>query len=372
MATPDDKACVTQQEHVDAQLDNVLRSSQRVKAYALPLTSLAVALDLSKLPKTQGCHKLVDGIWKDAQCVDHNFLKAHNLALPAPNNNTIQTAASWRQVGPSNWVRYTAPIFWGSIEVNFISDPKLASEINGLGGKTNEFSLQLNTNSFPCTGCTTGYPFPADSTTPNIASQVGDQGWVQFVYQQYGDPAQGYLCVWNIDLNVAQNSKENGYKAVCVTTPVQHPLTGAGASSERAQIIGYESCTAPDAACTLSAVAYLPWAQGWYQATTLDLLGLNSQWTDASGTLFGVGNGSSAIFSRARLQTTVRANSCFILVQDSTGSAPQDCGAQPFYSLTGIAIPTDVTGESNNLLSDPSTLSCSNDECILTFLSHNP
>ena len=261
LATPYDKTCVTQQERDDAQLENFRRAAPQIRTFTASAASLAAKLDVSKLPKERGCHKLIGDVWKEADCVNYQFLRAHKLALPAPNNNTIRSEPDWRQIGPSNWVRYTAPMFWGSIQMSFLSDPTAATEIDSGKKFKDVFSMQLNTNNFPCTSCTAGVPFPADSTNRNVASQAGDQGWVQFVYSQDHDPQngyQGYLCVWNIDLTVAQNTKENGYNAVCVQIPVQHALTGSGAVKSAAEVIGYESCAGPNSACTLSAIAYLP------------------------------------------------------------------------------------------------------------------
>jgi hypothetical protein len=170
----------------------------------------------------------------------------------------------------------------------------------------NAFSIQTNTNYFNCSTCSSGKPFAAVTGVSNSASATGDQGWVQFVYQNYASSAR--LCVWNIDLTIASNTNSAklpgssstwgfansgyaGYNAACVAVPTTYPLTGSGAANGEGEVIGYiTSCPAnSNSGCLLEVVGYLPWGgdQGWWSIGTKDAMGLSGNWTNVSGTILG-------------------------------------------------------------------------------------
>jgi hypothetical protein len=219
---------------------------------------------------------------------------------------------------------------------------------------------------------------------------------VQFVYQNYASSAR--LCVWNIDLTIAQNTNSAklpassnwgfansgyaGYNASCVAVPTTYPLTGSGAANGEGEVIGYiTSCPAnSNSGCLLEVVGYLPWGgdQGWWSIGTKDAMGLSGNWTNVSGTILGSGGSSSATFTKTGIDQVLRAYSCFLAPSDATGFAPQPCPPpNPAWlgfliDLSGTPAISSVTGESNNLTNGPVTFTCQDFDCWLEYKSQSP
>ncbi|MGY4352191.1 hypothetical protein ACVWXM_008684 [Bradyrhizobium sp. GM7.3] len=156
--------------------------------------------------------------------------------------------------------------------------------------------------------------FPTVAGVPNSASQPGDQGWIQFVYQQFS-LANWFLCIWTVDVTIANNTGNGslsganggyannntaGYHRACVpvSTPARGTLTGSGAVGGAGQIVGYVNCPtiASNAGCFLQLIADLPWLGGVFSVSDNDTMGLSGNWNNVSGGILGSGNGSVAKF----------------------------------------------------------------------------
>ncbi|HYA43630.1 MAG TPA: hypothetical protein VEF34_20185, partial [Syntrophobacteraceae bacterium] len=321
---------------------------------------------------------------------------------PQPINAIISRAHSilgWT----GQKISFTAPIVWGEVATQ-LSNPEASTEndvlavtVNGkpVTIKTpNAFSIQTNTNNFPCLTCYDGYPFSAIPGCENSASKPGDTGWVQFVYSQSGSgtSANTFLCIWNIDVTIGksnwgpnchQTNPPPGYNRLCLTPPVSDnhtlkPLAGPGSTDEIAEVIGTVSCL-PAAGCTLGLLAYLPWVEGdsgWWTVQTDDLVGLGQagNWYSVGGTMLGEGSSSEAVFSDTTLHTYVVAYSCDTSgEQTRQGLLPQPClpinGEDLF--MVGVQNVQCVTGESNNLTCNGPALNfdCSYYGCSMDYIS---
>jgi hypothetical protein len=321
-------------------------------------------------PEKPGCFHLVDDSWQEVPCATEEEMK--NIRRPVVYNS-IQSTLS--KSGKS-----ATPIIWGAVS-NELVNPDLSEEWDVLHKtKTpNTFSIQTNTNFFTCPSCKAGWPFKH--------SKAGDQGWVQFVYQQSGsgESASTWLCLWNIDVTVVYDGKD-GYKSYCVVPSKGNtmlPLTGAGAPEDFSEVIGYVDCAKPTNAgapdgCTLWAFARLPWVKGhgssWWAVSGPDSLTLAKNWDNLSGTLYGEGDGSKAVFSNAKLVTWLDAFSCDTAPQ--TGSSPtifrpEACKPSTKNpALTVVPANIAVTAESNNLVSGPISFEKENAyECAMGYTS---
>jgi len=344
-------------------------------------------------PEKEGCHHLVAGKWQEVPCISEEHIQ--DFPPPKLANSIQSTPHGFIFFGHPGG--YTSPLVWGSVAINnslAITGPAGGTETDGT---VNAFSIQTNTNYFNCSTCSSGKPFAAVTGVSNSASATGDQGWVQFVYQNYASSAR--LCVWNIDLTIAQNTNSAklpgssstwgfansgyaGYNAACVAVPTTYPLTGSGAANGEGEVIGYiTSCPAnSNSGCLLEVVGYLPWGgdQGWWSIGTKDAMGLSGNWTNVSGTILGSGGSSSATFTKTGIDQVLRAYSCFLAPSDATGFAPQPCPPpNPAWlgfltDLSGTPAISSVTGESNNLTNGPVTFTCQDFDCWLEYKSQSP
>ncbi|MFY9855753.1 MAG: hypothetical protein WAK26_17930, partial [Terracidiphilus sp.] len=283
----------------------------------------------------------------------------------------------------------TSPFDWGSVSINQTSDPATATEESG--GVSSAFSIQTNTNTFTCAPCKSGYPFAATSGVSNSASEKGDGGWVQFVYQQFqtgksAGKGKTRLCVWNVDTTIADNTHNSGpgYASYCVypsDSEAVAPLDGSGAAIGAAEVIGYIQCpTSSYDNCTLWVVAQLPWSpgSGWWSVSAPDSMGLAGNWFNVGGSILGSGGGVEAIFTGSQFQTEVQAYSCYASPTSATGYSPTAC-ANPapwntfahMFELTASPASYSATGESNNLTNDPVTISCGDYDCWMSYNSTN-
>ena len=210
-------------------------------------------------PQTPGCHHFVNGVWQQVQCAEYKGTK-DTLPFPPPQSyyeiqsNSAQTTVNVCKPGHAVVLgekcyyneSYQDPIVWGSVSINFLTDPTQATETDSTAG-TNAFSIQTNTNYFLYQTCSKGYP---------VTSRQ-DQGWVQFVYQ----PTTYGLCVWNNDTT----PNPVVYQPTCVNPvpPYTLPLTGNGAPREAGQAYGQVDCpnAGSNSGCILH-VFRLP-AMGW-------------------------------------------------------------------------------------------------------------
>src|SRR5262249_23535751 len=147
----------------------------------------------------------------------------------------------------------------------------------------NTFSIQLNTNRF-----TTTY---------------GGTGWVQFVYQTATPSTKERLCVWKVDVGVANaTNNASGYDPKCSDITSTRTLFGQSAAGSREQnpIVKGWVGTDEGGAPTITAWAQLPWAssnpvlvvapdtitgslRGLPNDTKEYPFGLKGRWTNVSG-----------------------------------------------------------------------------------------
>ena len=302
--------------------------NQRYPAYQddLPATPLS-HLKAPFPPRQAGCFHLDQNRrWEGIPCASNEYLREHPVPPPFTTNSIQSTPHAIGLFPRYGSGIFTAPFVLGSVAVNITSDPVRAVETDGTA---NAFSIQNNTNYFPCASCSRGSPFPAVAGVGNSASQTGDLGWIQFVYQQFS-LANWSLCIWTVDVTIATNTNNAflngasggyandnyaGYHRACVqsSASARGPLTGAGAVVGEGQIVGYLNC--PTVASCIVAPPEQDVTIGWQAC-------------------------SPPIIPLARLF---------------------ELSAQP--SLTN------VTAESNNLVSEPATFVCHPWDCGLWWNS---
>jgi hypothetical protein len=345
-------------------------------------------------PEKTGCFHLVDNAWVSVPCATDEDMKAHKMPPPVLANSIQSTphrGMIFIDEHPCCSIKsttITSPFDWGSVAINQTSDPYTATEESG--SVSSAFSIQTNTNTFACAPCKSGSPFAAISGIPNSASEKGDSGWVQFVYQQFQTGSSAgkgntRLCVWNVDVTVANNTNNAaGYAPTCVfpsQSEAVAPLDGSGAANGGAEVIGYVQCpTSSYDNCTLWVVAQLPWSpgSGWWAISAPDSMGLAGNWLNVGGTILGSGGGNTAIFTGSQFQQVVRAYSCYTSPTSATGYVPTACpNPTPwnlfarYFELTASPASYDPTGESNNLTNDPVTISCGDYDCWMSYNSTN-
>lgn len=352
-------------------------------------------------PSQEGCRYLKDGKWQEVPCATDEELRRHRLPVPSMDNAIQSNPHTVFLFDNHSSSSFTTPIIWGSVGIVFSSDPRQAIESDG---NPNAFSLQTNTNYFPCTTCSSGYPFAAIPGISNSASQHGDVGWVQFAYQNFGGSI-AQLCIWQIDQSVDiytngatftgskggyANANQAGFHRDCVANlPITAPLTGPGAVVPEgddspavggAEVIGYVTC--PPTGCLLQLVAYLPWAgRNWWSITKKDVLGLNGNWTNVNGSILGSGGNSTALFSsrnssKTKIEQGIRAFSC-VNFSAATGFMPEPCASpttpiERLFDLSATPTYSPYSGERNNLTNGPATFTCASFNCSLVFESTSP
>jgi hypothetical protein len=360
LANPDDHVCVPQLTREQTADDNRLASS-RLAASSSPELSpserLRAATPLP--PAEEGCHILRDGKWAKTPCATPEEMR--NLRRPVPFS--IQDKPRWVFVGRGGiaFSAYTLPLDYSAIDIDVISDPTRGTVTDVLdpGSCTqvtkhqetkDSFSVQLNSNVFP---------------TP-----YGSTGWVQFVEQRI--PGQNdLLCVWKIDVGVANASGNNkGYEPVCVALPQAPGRAFLGATAVRdvpghAHVEGFVQA-GQDGKPRLTAWGGFSWdnpccasittpdtVAGATRGLANDTKNYNfgfgaGEWTQVTGDIYGTGCGSKAVFAGTKLSERVTASTC-------TTQPNCDPELTTEFSLSRFATPVDdpdVTGESNNLLRD--------------------
>jgi hypothetical protein len=345
-------------------------------------------------PAEEGCRYLKDGKWVEVPCATEEELQRRRLPPPAMLNAVVSNPHPLVFFVNRPGITVTTPIIWGAVSIAFQSNPTQSTESDG---NSNAFSLQTNTNYFPCSTCKSGYPFGSVPGIPDSASQAGDPGWVQFAFQNFSGGAS-QLCIWQIDVGITvntnnamftgdnggyANSHQAGYHKDCVAEadlPITAPLTGPGAVVPQqgqspavgdAEVIGYITC--PSTGCLLQLVAYLPWAnENWYSITKKDVLGLSGNWTNVNGSILGSGGNSTAVFSaNTNILQTIAAYSC-VDFSAATGYMAEPCAAPKtpilrLFELSASPTFSPYTGEQNNLVSGPPKFTCRPYDCVLSF-----
>jgi hypothetical protein len=335
------------------------------------------------LPEKPGCYRTVDGKWVEVACATEAQKAAHGNVKPIVANSITSTQHAGPMIGmlgriPNHPTTITEPFTWGSITVSQPNPPN-GSETDNVNG-ANAFSIQVNPFYFDCSTCKAGYPY--------AQSEPNDNSWVQFVYTQFGTSKtagtiDSNLCVWEFDVYVQSvTDLASGGFNKCVNPSMTDsvlPLDGQGAPTGPAEVVGYIQCPSSGTGqCTLWAVAHLPWSPSsqWWSVSTPDQLGLNGQWTNVSGGLYGVGNGSIADFTNTQLQTTVEAYTCYANPNPSSVGGPAACAVPSpleawsvYFRLTAADSTVSPSAESNNLTPGPATMNCGYYDCVLSYTS---
>ena len=346
MAGPQDHVCVTQIERDQAQQDNSLATS-RSAAFAAtrkPSSEIpGVGANMRTPPRKAGCFKYEKGEWKETECLSEEYIK-RNFPPPAPQYS-IKSNPQFIFGPQSEPFLYTMPIRFGSLKISHLSDPAVATVTDSLAGD-DAFSIQINTNLFP--------------------KGDGSTAWVQFVLQSRPGFNSDALCVWLVNISLAQASGNLlGYTPVCTAVPKQRNVWGPGASAwhqttfvgigadinETSEVAGLVDDTQADGVTRLTAWAHVPWApSGEAYAVTADdtwgsiVTGLRGRWTEMSGDIIGLGGGSQANFTRTKLRNVLEASPC---ISNECPNVEQ-LGTFEKYAGSSVQI---VTAETNNLTS---------------------
>jgi hypothetical protein len=212
------------------------------------------------LPVAVGCyyHAIKGEAWQTVPCAS----QTQTSKLPRPVIGGSTYGIKGLSVGTENILTEGYTTAWFSA---------FSGEKDSSFG-TDAFSIQANTNAF------NGYN--------------GQTDWVQFTDQ--ASPGSSNDCVWNIDLQTQT------YAPVCVSTGAQTLSSTFGAD-----VVG----TVTDRlVCTSGPIIHLclfyyyltstyMTPTGTWAVTAPDTYGLHSQWTQISGTILGLGDGSEAIFT---------------------------------------------------------------------------
>jgi hypothetical protein len=212
------------------------------------------------------------------------------------------------------------------------------------------FSVQANTNAYPIV-CNAALASQGGFTCVN-----GDQGWVQFTYQwDIGgycflcNGAQSALCIVLADLNIVnpKSASAQGYQRECAGPPDigSNPSSAWWRSPGQAITLTAVHSTDANGQPVLVLLGCFAWAvaQGAPSCLTSivvpDFMGLcsdpatsNCQWTEITGSLFGYGNASTAVFpSGTTMATEVAATACVPI-------PPYALGFTPPPAFTGLGI----------------------------------
>jgi hypothetical protein len=336
------------------------------------------------LPTKEGCYHFKGEKWEEVECAGEQYMRDHPMPTPTFGNSVESKEKGGHPA---------TPLIVGSVQINWGDASIFASETDSKAG-ANAYSIQVNTNTFGCSPCKSGSPFAPVRGAPLSASEAGDTGWIQYVWQS--DASSSRLCIWSVDTTIASNTGNaplptgesggyanegyQGYHADCIY-PSQFtsiaPLTGTGSAQGEAIVNGYVQCPGQVlnlkpgyiAGCSLWALATLPWAQDpfWIIASK-DKMGLSGNWTIVSGSILGQGNASHAKFKAAVFLEAIGAYSC---AAAPPISAPVACPSEKSLPvLVGHTVNFDPTGESSNLTVNPLNFECGPNDCLLgSFLT---
>jgi hypothetical protein len=124
-------------------------------------------------PAAVGCYHLVGKKWQKISCGTQSRMKKLPPAMLVPSITAYSQSPLSTQA--------ITPIVWGSVAVAITSDPTKATERDSAFGP-NTFSIQNNTNPFPCTTCS--------ANSPIQGANAGDLGAVQFVADVQSESSQ--------------------------------------------------------------------------------------------------------------------------------------------------------------------------------------
>jgi hypothetical protein len=399
-ANPDDKVCVVPQIRSETLRDNMMAQFRLASSpSAAPITPSVKTSDIPHPPLKAGCHNYDGTEWREVPCAPSPTINGHRL-FPNPLSTPISMIMSnpttiWNVIwGHLVDITFTEPFVWGSVDIEMPSNSTEASEVDSTYGN-NAYSVQNNTNLFVCNAlCANGKAFAALPGYPNSASGAGDIAEVQFVITSNVNSGQpDYLCLAQVDAIVLQdvardpvdlsNPPPEGYGFIqqCVPLGNPFPLTGPGSVPDRTiGVTGYIACSPPDPNCSLVAIAPVAgtFPLQFRAVVAPDLLGLTGNWTQVSGTIYGLSNGSQAIFTKTQLTTMQMAASCVTwFLSPIPRACPRTSPRTSFkddLSRYATAYQTyyDNTAETNNLSYGPPQFTCDGDYCLLWYISKSP
>lgn len=270
-------------------------------------------------PDQIGCYEWTSSGWRPIACTPHDTAR---YGVPET------TLAYLPSAGAKEY-----PFRFGQVETTFVTtagEEDLRREDDGTTTRTaNALSVQANTNVFN--------------------GSNGDQDWVQFVLQSADQGS--YACVWNIDVTVANATHDKeGYVPKCVYPPKR---AGAYRPLDSANIGG--AAYLDDAGKpVIGMVAQFTWVpsgeKGLYSVVAPDTFGLASKWTNLSGTVYGMGDRSHALFKDTSVLTRLLAGSCAAgLGPVAEIPWPGACPVQPQLRPDTTLFDLTVTGETSNL-----------------------
>jgi hypothetical protein len=285
-------------------------------------------------PNHIGCYEGTRNGWRPVACTPHDTAR---YGLP---ELTLAYAP------PAGATEY--PFRFGQVEAVFVAvgvENNVLPPEKGSVTTPNALSVQANTNVF--------------------TGSNGDRDWVQFVLQSMDGGS--YACVWNIDVTVANASSDTeGYAPKCV-----FPAKRAGAylPFDYADVGGatYLDDTGAPAIGMVAQFNWVPAGEtGLYSVVAPDTFGLAPHWTNLSGTVYGMGDRSRAVFTDTSVVTRVVAGSC-VAASGPVGGIPWPgiCPLQPRLRPDTRVFNLDVTGETSNLTAHaPTPLTALNDDLV--------
>jgi hypothetical protein len=388
-ANSEDHVCVIPQTRTETLRDNMMEAFRLASASRpTPVASMKTS-DIPPPPLKAGCHKLEGSEWHEVPCTSPRVINGHRLIPNLPMSEIQSNPINMWYVIRGHRVDtiFTLPFVFGNVDVAIQSDPTKGSEVDSVYGP-NAYSIQNNTNRFVCNAaCANGKAFPALPGVKNSASEVGDIGIVQFVLQSnasFGNPDQ--LCLWQWDAIVFQdvNRQPNGppdgygYVKQCIDLGKPVPLTGPSAVAYRhVGVTGFIQCSPPNQNCMLVAITNVYPSLQYVSVTMPDLLGLHGNWTNVSGTIYGLAYGSQANFTNLQTMTTQIGASCVTWNGAASGGQyPKTCPNTGAANLAAYVSVNqnyyDQTQETNDLINGPPQLTCSGDSCVLWYNSSSP
>lgn len=303
-------------------------------------------------PGAVGCFTYIRGKWKRVACLTPEELKR----VPPPNIGG--------SVGSPGIGSFLSSALSSALSGGFVSVQGAVSFATDSKTGKNAFSVQLNTNGFN-TLCHTSNPLPPGAAAPSSCANK-DTGWVQFTYQttNYAIAKDDVICIWNMDVTrrifYAPGTWQNCTKV---------GRAGFWPASNALTISGQVNPTNHQ----ITLIAGLPWSTEWQSVVTPDwfslcwarnaLPGTQCPWRQISGTVYGLGNGSTANFPTNSTVTTVLKSQTFV--------APNTGTLLTATNASGRA----STAESNNLNQWPFALpitTCTGVRCQMTYSASSP
>jgi hypothetical protein len=255
-----------------------------------------------------GCFQYTPNGWQGTPCATDDFIDSH---FPHPDAQLTVTSSA----GP--------PLVYGQLAATILN---VASEQDALGGNTvpNAFSIQNNTNQW---------------TVPKTAgSGAGDSAAAQFTIQSNGSTTA--ICIWQVDVTKQQ------YPKTCVSASQQR--AGGLQPSDFGNLAA--SITADGKLALVAQLSWVPPGQPNIYAVkppANDMFGLAGNWTQVSGGLLGLGNGSQAQLTNAQAVTEIAASTC----PGDTGATSPTCPPPTLQPNASAFIGGTGTVETSNLQS---------------------